>query len=48
MVGYGYRDERVVLIATTGGSGPQWGLRTVTSERAMKYVTDPYAQTPRV
>lgn len=46
MVGYGYRDDRVVLIAAVGGSGPHWALRTVTGERALGYVTDPYAQTP--
>ncbi len=46
MVGYGYRDDRVVLIAATGGSGPHWALCTLTGERALGYVTDPYAPTP--
>ncbi len=46
MVGCGYRDDRVVLVAATGGSGAQWALRTVTSERAMAYITNPYAHTP--
>ncbi len=48
MVGYGYRDDRIVLIAAVGGSGAHWALRTVTGERAMEYVTDPYAQVQRL
>lgn len=48
MVGYGYRVDRLVLIAAVGGSGQEWALRTLTGERALSYSADPYAQPSRL